>query len=60
MGLAGDLNKVLPNLFLFFGGPEVSYHPEEVLAKYAYADLVMVGAGERTFQEFMAFFVDGD
>ena len=60
MGLAGDLKKVLPNLFLFFGGPEVSYHPEEVLAKYEYADLVMVGEGERTFQEFMAYFVDGD
>ena len=60
MGLAGDLKKVLPNLFLFFGGPEVSYHPEEVLAKYEYADLVMVGEGERTFQEFMAYLVDGD
>jgi len=38
----------------------LSYHPEEVLAKYEYADLVMVGEGERTFQEFMAYLVDGD
>ncbi len=33
MGLAGDLKKVLPNLFLFFGGPEVSYHPERSACK---------------------------
>ena len=53
MSLACDLKKILPDTFLFLGGPEVSYHPEEVLRNYPFIDLVMVGEGEQTFREFM-------
>ncbi len=51
--LVCDLKKILPHVFLFLGGPEVSYHPEKVLRENPDVDLVMVGEGEKTFREFM-------
>lgn len=51
--LVCDLKKILPDTLLFLGGPEVSYHPEEVLRNHPDVDLVMVGEGEQTFREFM-------
>ena len=53
MSLVCDLKKILPDTLLFLGGPEVSYHPEEVLRNHPDVDLVMVGEGEQTFREFM-------
>ena len=53
MSLVCDLKKILPGTLLFLGGPEVSYHPEEVLRNHPDVDLVMVGEGEQTFREFM-------
>lgn len=55
MSLACDLKKILPETFLFLGGPEVSYHPEEILQRHPYVDLVMVGEGEQTFREFLQY-----
>lgn len=53
MSLVCDLKKILPDTLLFLGGPEVSYHPEEVLRNHPGVDFVMVGEGEQTFREFM-------
>lgn len=36
---------------IIFGGPEVSYNADEVLEKYPYVDMVMVGEGEETLME---------
>lgn len=51
LSIARDLKKILPDVFIVVGGPEVSYRPEEILSQYTAIDLVMVGEGERTFYE---------
>lgn len=53
MSLACDLKKILPEVTIITGGPEVAYCPEEVLEKHPYIDMVMVGEGERTFYEYV-------
>lgn len=55
MCLVCDLKKILPDITIMLGGPEVSYHPEEVLRQHEEIDLVMVGEGERTFYEYMLY-----
>lgn len=45
--LAAELKKVLPQVFVFLGGPEVSFHPAEVL-QTTKADLVLMGEGEKS------------
>lgn len=54
LAVAEDLKKILPDLRIIVGGPEVSYHPAEVLEQYPFIDLIMIGEGERTFREYLA------
>lgn len=44
------IKKLLPNIQLWLGGPEVSYQSETLLSDYQ-ADVIMVGEGEETFLE---------
>lgn len=46
--LCRELKKVLPNLKIWLGGPEVSYHAEELLQEPA-LDGILRGEGEETF-----------
>lgn len=46
--LAEELRLLLPDCFLFFGGPEVSFTPEIELSG-GYCDLVLLGEGESSF-----------
>ncbi|MGN1205745.1 MAG: B12-binding domain-containing radical SAM protein [Eubacterium sp.] len=55
LDVAENLKKVLPEVEILLGGPEVSYDAEKVLEKYPFVDLVMVGEGEETFREYVAF-----
>lgn len=50
--IANDIKKILPDVFIMVGGPEVAYRPEEILDRYDAIDLVMVGEGENTLYEF--------
>lgn len=59
LDIAENLKKLLPGLTIFLGGPEVSYQPEKVLNKYEYIDLIMVGEGEKTFYEYLAWVENG-
>lgn len=54
--LLGDLRKILPDTFLWTGGPEVSFHPEEFLEKNPCVTGVMIGEGEETFLELVQFY----
>ena len=49
--IAADLDKVLPDLEIWGGGPEVSYDAEKFLAKHPEFRGIMKGEGERTFCE---------
>lgn len=49
--IAETLNKVKPDLPIWYGGPEVSYDSKELLEKFSYVYGVMRGEGEETFYE---------
>lgn len=47
--IAGELKKVRPDIQLWVGGPEVSYHADVFLEQNPFIDLVLLGEGERVF-----------
>ena len=60
LSIACDLKKILPGVVVVVGGPEVAYCPEEILTKYDYIDIVMVGEGEKTFYEYARRVIQAD
>lgn len=57
--LCPSLKKILPNCKIFFGGPEVSSNPEEILSANFWLDGVLRGEGELTFTELLHALQDG-
>lgn len=57
--LAADLHKILPEVPIWAGGPEVSYDAEDFLRQNPAFCGVMAGEGEETFSELAAFYVNG-
>ena len=51
--ILADIKKVLPDVKIWAGGPEVSYHAEAFLKEEPAVDLVMMGEGEITFAHFL-------
>lgn len=49
--IANEIHKVLPNTYIWFGGPEVSYESENYLKEHTYIDGIMIGEGEETLCE---------
>lgn len=58
--LLAELPKILPDVPVWLGGPEVSYDPEEVLKRYPAVRGVMAGEGEETFRELTEYYCGGD
>ena len=56
MALAKELPKILPNVPIWLGGPEVSYRAKEILESYPELTGIMVGEGEATFAELVSFY----
>ena len=50
------LGVILPDVPLWLGGPEVSFHTEEILAAYPQLTGVMTGEGELTFFELLEYY----
>lgn len=50
----GELQKVLPEVQIWVGGPEVTYDAEGFLQKHPGVNGVMMGEGEETFRELAA------
>ena len=53
-----EIHKLLPQLPIWAGGPEVSYEPEMFLAANPGASGVMLGEGEETFRELCRYYVE--
>ncbi len=51
--LAGLLKKVLPNLIIILGGPEVSFDPLDVMKKHNYIDYIVQGEGENIVRDLL-------
>ncbi len=47
------LRKVLPDVKIVLGGPEVSYDSEEWMARIREVDAIVVGEGEKTFHHLL-------
>lgn len=58
--LAENLRKVLPNLVIWAGGPEVSYDARSFLEAYPQFDGVMCGEGERTFAQVLRYYEEAE
>ncbi len=54
-----ELHKLMPNLPIWLGGPEVSFDGEIILKKYPRITGIMVGEGEATFSELLAHYLTG-
>lgn len=52
-----EVPKLLPNVPIWLGGPEVTFDAPEILQKYPQVSGVMIGEGEATFKELVGFYV---
>ncbi|MBQ4530019.1 MAG: B12-binding domain-containing radical SAM protein [Lachnospiraceae bacterium] len=57
-GILPDLKRLLPDMDIWLGGPEVSYLPEKFLRENSYVKGILRGEGEVTFRELVSFYVD--
>lgn len=57
--LTFELKKILPELKIFLGGPEVSFNPKDVLSETD-ADVVISGEGEEIFFELISALKKGE
>ena len=58
--ILADIKKVLPDVKIWAGGPDVSYHGEAFLKEEPAVDLVMMGEGEITFAHFLKALLEGE
>lgn len=58
--ILADIKKVFPDVKIWAGGPEVSYHGEAFLKEEPAVDLVMMGEGEITFAHFLKALLEGE
>lgn len=49
--LAAELHKILPEVPIWLGGPEVSYHAVDFVQMHPWLTGIMTGEGEQTFLE---------
>ena len=54
--LLEDISKVLPGIEVWLGGPEVSFDGPELLEAYPAVKGIMIGEGEETFRELLAYY----
>ena len=54
--LLTELPKLLPDTALWLGGPEVSYHTQELMQSFPQLTGIMVGEGEETFLELLKYY----
>lgn len=53
-----EIHKLLPEIPIWVGGPEVSYEPEAFLNQFPMVTGVMIGEGEETFRELCRYYVN--
>ena len=46
-----ELHKLMPNVPIYLGGPEVSFTAEAIQKQYPFLEGIMIGEGEETFLE---------
>lgn len=56
--IAENLKKILPQIQIVLGGPEVSYDSSDILMKHPVIDFIIRGEGEKTFFELVQYFTE--
>ena len=56
--LAENLAKVLPEVPIWLGGPEVSYDAEKELSSFPHLKGIMMGEGEEIFRKLLSHYVE--
>lgn len=56
LSLVRDVRKIMPQCDIWLGGPEVSYHSEDLLEKEPAVSGIMRGEGEKTFAGLIEFY----
>lgn len=51
-----ELPKVLPDIQIWLGGPEVSFYGERILERFPAVEGIMLGEGENTFTELLEYY----
>lgn len=51
--IANSIKQIKPDIIISFGGPEVSYNPNEILEKYSFVDTVMCLESENNIVKFV-------
>ena len=54
--LIREIPKVLPGTDIWLGGPEVSYDEKKVLEQFPMIKGIMIGEGEETFKDLLAYY----
>lgn len=54
--MLAELPKILPDTELWLGGPEVSFHAEQLIQKFPQLTGIMIGEGEDTFLELLQYY----
>ncbi|MBE5922147.1 MAG: DUF4080 domain-containing protein [Lachnospiraceae bacterium] len=57
--LLPNLRKLLPDVPIWLGGPEVTYDAKKQLSKLPEVTGIMVGEGENTFRELLTYYCNG-
>lgn len=52
-----ELPKILPEVPIWLGGPEVTFDAEKILKEYPMLTGVMIGEGEETFSELLKYYI---
>ena len=55
-----ELHKLMPNVPIFLGGPEVSFTSEAILKQYPFLTGIVIGEGEETFLELCRAYINAD
>ncbi|MGL6113679.1 DUF4080 domain-containing protein [Cetobacterium sp. SF1] len=51
--IISELRKILPDVKIVLGGPEVTYNPEEIIEENPVIDYLLIGEGERVILNFL-------
>lgn len=58
--MMAEIHKILPDVPIWLGGPEVSYTPDTILKQFPFLAGIVVGEGENTFLELCRFYQNPD
>lgn len=54
--LITELHKIMPDLPIWLGGPEVTYDAERILGQFPFVSGIMTGEGEVTFSQLLSYY----